>query len=265
MTQNLITPKLLVRHMRLGFYGPFMAPFFAVHLKYAHRGGRTWAWADERAVQECLTSTWDMLAKWQALRAVRVDRHRFHDEAAAPVTRLARVLNRAEIRSLGDIGACRGPTYERVLEAIHEAVMEVSSLKGTQTPEPMFGSKVLHHYFPSVVPVFDRAMVRNGAMRIRAFHDFLGAHADSALVLQDAAAAGGSAALDYHRFVAFCTAQIAAAPKRLLHATRRALAAGVADFAPHAVVSDRQSYIWHLDAKVAEFCACGQAAVEGFR
>lgn len=260
--QNLISPQLLDRHANLDFYGPFMAPYFAVHVKYAEGGSAPWVWTSERAVGECLASTWDMLGKWNARRAVQVDRRDFDAGAPAVVTRLATVLNRHGVRSLRDVGNPRSSRYRTVMSAIQSAVTRASRIKDTRSGAPMFGSKVLHHYFPSVCPVFDTAMVRRKAMQTRAFGEFLREKGREWLVWHDADQAGGASALEFHQFTAFCAAQVTEAPVRRLEQTRRAMAAVLVDFAPGRLAGDGDSFLWHLDAKIAELCARGQGVVE---
>ena len=263
--QRLISTQLLTQHMKPEYYGPFMAPYFAVHAKYSIRSPGLWAWADPGAVEECLSSTWDMLGQWLARRATKVDRTAFDALVPRVVSRVAKVLTRHQVRSLHDLGKLNVRPYQAVVGAIQDGVMEVSALKATKNIEPMFGSKTLHHYFPSVVPVFDTAMVRNGAMRVKAFAEFLDEKASEWLVWHDANGVGGASALDFHRFLGFCTTQVTETTERRLAQTRQALGAAVQDFAPAGMARDRASYLWCLDAKLAEFCACGQAVVEGHR
>jgi hypothetical protein len=261
--QNLISPQLLGRHLDPSFYGPIMAPYFAVHVKYAERSSAPWVWASERAVNECLASTWDMLGKWQARRAVKVDQPAFAAGVPGAVARLATVLNRHGVRSLRDVGDLSTLRYRTVMRAIQDAVVDISRIKKTRTAEPMFGSKVLHHYFPSVVPVFDTAMVRKRAMQVQAFGEFLEEKGRDWLVWHDAGEACGASALEFHQFTAFCAAQVTEAPVRLLKQTRKAMATALVDFAPGRLADDGDSFLWRLDAKVAEFCALGQAVVRG--
>ena len=83
---NFIRRELLGVYMDLGFAGKYLAPFFAVHAKHAHDyEGGLWFWDSGRAVEETTASVWDILAKWQALRAVKVDRRRFEQRVVAPV------------------------------------------------------------------------------------------------------------------------------------------------------------------------------------
>src|SRR5580704_2234982 len=130
--QNLISKILLDRHMSPAYYGPYMAPYFAVHLKYAEGSDGVWAWVDEGAVEECLASTWDMLGKWLARRAVTINRADFDRQVPPVIAHLARSLNRHRCRSLRDVAQLDARPYRTVLGAIHEAVLEVAKVKPTR-------------------------------------------------------------------------------------------------------------------------------------
>ena len=261
---NFIRPELLGVFMGLGWAGKSLAPFFAVHAKHAHDfDGGVWFWDSGRAVEETSASVWDMLAKWQALRAVKVDRRRFEGGIVAPVQRLSRLLDREGLCSLHDVADLDVRDRRRVLREIHAAVMDVSALKPTKAAEPMFGSKVLHHYFPSVVPVFDTAMVRRGVLRLHAFRAFAANGGREWHAFDDATEAGGSAAFEFDQYMAFCLAQLHGASSKALDGTRSAFAKDVRHFVPTGLWEDQESFVHALDAKVAEFCLLGQAKREG--
>jgi hypothetical protein len=243
---------------------------FAVHAacrEYRTGGEREsgpflWEWTDRRATEEALSAIWRMTGRWQARRAITMTRKRFDARVLDVVPRMAARLNTMEVRSLGDLGSMGGPRYRRAMVVIHDAVAAISALRGTQVVEPVLGSKVLHHYFPSVVPVFDTALVRHGIMRTSAFRRFVRVDEEGWLLHHDAREAGGSAMLEYHRYIAFAAAEIARAPSFVLRRLRARFGRAFRRLAPTAAVDDVRGVLWHLDAKLAEYCLLGEAVKE---
>jgi hypothetical protein len=58
------------------------------------------------------------------------------------------------------------------------------------------------------------------------------------------------------------TAQVAQAEDRALGQVRKELAQALSSGAPSSMVKSQGSLLWKLDAKLAEFCACGKAREE---
>ena len=170
--------------------------------------------------------------------------------------------NRDRVTCLRDLGALDAVGYRRVVRVLHEAVSVVSSLRSTRGVEPVLGSKVLHHFFPSLVPVFDTAFIRRGVMRTHAYRAML-ERGEHWLVHRDEGGAGGRGLLEFHRYFAFCISEIALADRRTLTALRERFGQGFAALAPHTLWKRSDSLLWKLDAKLAEYCALGEAAREG--
>jgi hypothetical protein len=164
------------------------------------------------------------------------------------------------LRDLADLRTVRYGHFVRLLQ---EAVAEISRLRPTTHVEPVLGSKVLHHYFPSIVPVFDTALVRMGVMRTRAFRAFVEENVDGWLLYSDPQDAGGTAMLEYHRYFAFAASQVAAAPRAVLARVRKRFGEDFSRLAPTIDVARRDGLVWRLDAKLAEYCLIGQAEREG--
>jgi hypothetical protein len=62
--------------------------------------------------------------------------------------------------------------FHRAAVALQTAVHGLSELRPTEI-EPVFGSKVLHHFFPGVVPVYDRQYIRLRVLRLPEFLAFV--------------------------------------------------------------------------------------------
>lgn len=244
--------------------GPMMALHEALRLKRIQEYGPApfqWEWSETQAVDDTLGVIWKMTGRWKARRAVTVSRETLHAVTLDVVPRLARFLNRESVFSLWDLVRSDDERYGRVVEMLHKAVRDVSEVRDTRQIEPVLGSKVLHHFFPSVIPVFDTAIVRNAVMRTAAVQKVLKTNPEWC-VHNDSAAAHGESMLDYHRYFVVC-AQIGSASKEHLLKLRNRFGNGFVPLAPNRMVHDRKSLLWRLDAKIAEYCLAGQAFKEG--
>lgn len=267
-TRSILTPRNLARFWKPGEqwgHAIVLGPLLAVH--EAHRVRRDmapseWAWMDAGVVAEGLEIIWNMTGRWKARRVVTVKRSRFDAQVKSVVPRVARALNRHGVTCLRDLAHLDTATYRRVVRVLHQAVAVVSSLRPTRRVEPVLGSKVLHHFFPSLVPVFDTAYIRRGVMRTTAYRSMV-AKDHRWLVHQDEDSAGGRGLLQFHRYFAFCASEMATIDRRALTTLRHRFGRGFAALAPHALWERSDSLLWKLDAKIAEYCALGEAAREG--
>lgn len=246
------------------WFGSALEEFLHEHGRQAaaHPERRPWHWVDATAVEACLDAAWDMLGKWQARRAVQVDQSAFVRLVPAPIQRLASVLNRHEVDCLRTLSEHEGMVREAVSRAVFRTVEEISRIKPTKVLAPMFGSKVAHHYFPSIVPVFDDAKIRKMLMCSSTWDRTM---QDSARVWRrhvDRAGPCDPAMVDFQQYFAFCATQIEEAPGQQLWAAREALSTRCGRFAPPMLRTDQKSLLWRLDAKIAEFCGCGVANSE---
>lgn len=250
-----------------------LGPFFAVHgatrVRLAKRGRPSgshipWAWTDRAAVEECLAVSWHMTGRWKARRAATVRRAAFDRCVLRVVPALARRLNRSDVSCLRDLAQLDSARYGRLAGAVVAGVQEISSLRRTRDVEPILGSKVLHHFFPSVVPVYDRRFVLHGIMQTAGFRQFLAEEERTPdwLVL-DEHVAGGPTMLGYASYLAYCTAHIRTCPAGRLRSVRRMFGRAFADLAPGAMGRDPDGLLWMLDAKIAEYCLLGTAHHEG--
>jgi hypothetical protein len=266
-----IRPDLLSAYWdptKAWFHTTPLAPFFAIHASYAdartagraHEEPFVWEWDDPRAVTECLQSLWNMTGRWKARRGFTFERADFDERIVAATCTLARKLNRAGVHSLGDLARANAADHRRVALAVQEAVESVSALRATKDVQPVLGSKALHHFFPSVIPVFDTALVRNGVMCTKSFREL--ARSDR-VVLDRASDAGGPAMLEFHQYFAFMVAQIGCTPPRVLAAVRRRFGRAFSRLAPAVDLEREDAPLWRMDAKLAEYCLVGQAKREG--
>lgn len=252
--------NLFVRFEDGPWFGRYLQPFLASLDQRSRPAEPFWNWIDVGKVEGVLDDTWNMLGKWKARRAVTVDRKLFDQIVPQQTRALAQVLNDAGVTCLRDLAGVQWPARKRVVRAVSTAICEVSKVKPTKTVTPMFGSKTLHHLFPSVVPVFDGALVRDQIMKASAFREFLDEEQKRKtgwLSLFMERTGSDSPMTNFDEYFAFCAAQIEGADEEALKKARGELVLRVKPFASKAMVKDQDSVLWKLDGKVAEFCALG--------
>lgn len=262
--QDLISVRWLSRCWRppASDHGPSLAPFFAIQLAYGERRGiGPWAWADPRAVDEATAAAWHLTGRWLARRGATVSRVEFEERLRAVVPALAQALNRGRVGSLRDLRGLRA--VEPVVRRVGEAVLSLSSLRNTREVQPVFGSKVLHHFFPSVVPAFDGKYVRDGVLRMEELRPFERDDDGGWLPPIPRKSATEAAMRDFHRYFAACARAISRAPEPSLREVRRRFGTAFLPYAPGAFAEDPASLLWRLDAKIAEYCFLGRAAQQG--
>ena len=217
-----------------------------------------WEWARKETTLEALEVIWNMTGRWNARRPVTVPRKAFDKCVGEVVPDLAAYLNRQGITCLRDLAELESRPYRAVIARIHRAVERISALRETQHVEPVLGSKVLHHYFPSIVPVFDTRFIRNGVMRTSAYRDSLDVCAEWR-TFSTTDAAGGPSMFDFHGYFAFCAWQIGTASMSALTTTRTQFGRDFRRSAPVSMAANCSSVLWHMDAKIAEYCAVNHA------
>lgn len=273
MTINVLSARNLTRYWvpKLAWgHAMVLGPMLALHdavrlwrLEGANEPGFRWEWTESTGVEKTLAVIWSMTGSWKARRAVTVQREKFEEVTTDVVPRLSRCFNRNKVRSLWDLVNKDMRTYGRIVSNIQEAVAQLSRIRGTREPEPVFGSKVLHHFFPSVVPVFDTALIRNGVLRTAWMRQF--AKSDSEwIIYRSAEDAGGGPMLEFHRYLAMCAQLGDGKDTIVIETLRRRMGNGFRSVAPARMVVDQDSILWRLDAKVTEYCLIGQAYKEGY-
>jgi hypothetical protein len=267
-------PKNLIRTDNLtGAWDPatfwghhvVLAPMFAIHegariqrLRRSSEIAFRWEWSRRAATLEALEVVWNMTGRWNARRPVTCPRSEFDKCVVSTVPSLADYFNRRKIARLADISRLDNPLYSEVVERIHRAVESISALRRTRYVEPVLGSKVLHHYFPSIVPVFDTRFIRNRVMRNATYYESFDKWSEWR-VFEDEHSAGGPSMLDFHRYFAFCAWQVGTATAEALARTRVRFGRAFQVSAPASMINRRTSVLWCLDAKIVEYCAVNHA------
>ncbi len=266
---TLIDPEYLLRYWgnptARAFYCHWTGPFLrALEVERQRRPSSPWPWDLSGAVEPTLDTAWQMTGAWRARRGVKVDEGSFLAKVPPIVRSLAGVLNDARIATLTDLSAlyARDPDHGYVvLGEVHAAVLAASAIKPTAVVKPMFGSKVLHHYFPSVVPVFDTALVYNGVMASDDYHSFE-RHELFALDTVEYERQGDEVVRAremtwFYDYLDYCRVRLAQTDPATLAAVRRAMGEVLAPGVFPTMRADPSSLLWHLDAKLAEWCFVG--------
>lgn len=242
-----------------------LAPFFAVHeaerVRHIVKGKtpKTWMWDNERTVGKCRQIVWQLTGSWQARRAVSIESPTiFHDEVTRCVTRLARIFNRWGIMALRDMRKIltrRRDKYESIVVGTEEGIKRISKTRPTKQIQPILGSKVMHHFFPSIVPVYDDRWISKKVLKLESFKDFIKNNKDGWVFTDYAEQIRMQ---EYHWYFAYCAQQICDTKKDELDDLRDQIGTLYKDVSPHSLVKKRkQGLLWKLDAKLAECCLIG--------
>lgn len=137
---------------------------------------------------------------------------------------------------------------------IEKGVLDISNQRDTARIEPLLGSKILHHFFPSLIPVYDDMFISKRVLRMQ----YLKNHLDNDLddwIFTDYGEE--SRMREYHIYFAFCAQQIHDTKQNIIQSLRKRLAGMYKDLVPHILVRKRWSLLHQLDAKLAEYCLIG--------
>ena len=239
-----------------------LAPFFAIQEAEREkdiakrREPKIWMWDKVRTVNKCQQIVWQLAGAWQARRGVPIkSQKRFHEEVTRWVITLAAMFNRDGIMALRDMKIFDQDKYEKIVCKIEDGIMRISKTKPTQKIQPVLGSKVMHHFFPTIIPVFDDAWISKKVLKLESFKDFLKNNKERWLFKDYAEQ---TRMQEYHHYFAYCVQQICKSKKQDLDDLRDKIANLYMDVSPHSLVKKRkQGILWKLDAKLAEYCLVG--------
>ncbi len=256
--RSVVTPAYYSRGFEPDGYARSLAPFVTIHeVELSKRTGpeKPWAWTDERIVRKTLELTWQMTGAWKARRGVPVkSRKDFERIVVGEVISLTRLFNRRKISCLKDLS--QSTAYRAIVNAIESSIAFISGTRPTKLIQPVLGSKVLHHYFPSIIPVFDTEYVSKRILRSRAASSL-----DAIFGPDESSADFGSEVKmqEFDEYLWLCSFQVRTADRDSLQQVRSRCARDCRGFFPHSLSLNRNSILWRLDAKIAENCLIGAA------
>lgn len=239
----------------------YLAPFFAIHETEREKDNLNaketpiWMWYKKRTIDKCQELIWQILGEWGARRRKTIKNpEKFHEEVVYSVTKLANLFNRFKIITLRDMGKLNQNKYEKILSEILEAIMWISKKRHTKKVQPVLGSKVIHHFFPTIIPVYDDKMISKRVLKLNSFKEFINNDQDG-WVFKDY---GKQTRLqEYHYYFAYCTQQICDTHCHDLNKIRNIFAEKYKRLSPYSYAKNKKNILWALDAKIAEYCLIG--------
>lgn len=222
--------------------------------KYERKGKKViWAWLNTRVVDRAFESIWQLTGEWQARRGARLSsKHIMRRIIIEEIISLAEMLNGNNINSLRSLNRFSIAKRRDVIFRISRSMLRISLLKKTKIPQPMLGSKILHHFFPTIVPVFDDVYISKRVLKVPQIHKFISS--EDTFFFSEKKHARIVEYQGYHRF---CSSQICQLPEEDLKRIRAKYGEMVADMFPHRMYQNKKSNLWKLDAKIAEYCLVG--------
>jgi hypothetical protein len=240
----------------------YLAPFFAIHEaereKFAGKKKLLiWMWYKEKTVKKCLESIWQLTGEWQARRAITVkNRKEFNQKVTDCITNLAKKFNTYGILALRDMkNFNKDNNYEKIISEIVEMVKRISKTRPTKYVQPVLGSKVLHHFFPTIIPVYDDKMISKRVLKLESFKEFLKDYQNT-WVFGDYK--NEKRMQEYHHYLTYCSEQVCNTKNSDLNDLRCKIAELYKNPCPHSLAKKgKKSILWKLDAKIAEYCLIG--------
>jgi hypothetical protein len=196
-----------------GIHALYLAPFFAIHEAEKEKVSKKknppiWMWCRERTVNKCRELIWQLTGEWGARRAITVKNpERFHKEVTKCVTTMARMFNKYRIRALRDMKHFNQDDKYKIISKIEEMVMQISETRSTKDVQPVLGSKVLHHFFPTIIPVYDDKMISKGVLKLESFKEFLNDYQNT-WVFKNKNYKNQKRMEEYHHYLTYCSQQI---------------------------------------------------------
>jgi hypothetical protein len=236
-----------------------LATFASIHetsrvVSGTPEGPSKWEWEKSRTVEKTQEILWHMTGDWKARRAVTIERPAlFFARVTKEVTALARLFNTHRVFCLQDLVRTPAKLRIRIIRRILSSVQEISRARKTKLVQPVLGSKVLHHYFPGVIPVFDDLLIAKRVLRAKHYRDV----ARTAEYARDMDDAGELAARtdEFASYLFYCMHIISSTDTGTLNRVRRALGDDSKMVFPHEIATGGKSHLlWKLDAKLVEYC-----------
>ncbi|OIN95911.1 hypothetical protein AUJ66_07975 [Candidatus Desantisbacteria bacterium CG1_02_38_46] len=241
-----------------------LAPFFTIHETASknQEDSSLWAWAYDRAIDKCSVIVWHLTGEWSARRNITItNRKKFEQIVADEVTHLTDVFNKYNVKSPRDLGSMSQKQYKKVFLTIEESVKNISKVRHTMRIEPVLGSKVLHHFFPSIIPVYDTAMVSKEVIPLirKKSQNQEKLKSEGWLFKEYSEKPKMKKMMEYRLYLAFAAQQIYDTKRKILNKLSQRIANWYMfhGLVPGSLISKKRSFFWRLDAKLAEYCLIG--------
>lgn len=239
----------------------YLAPFFTIqeaekaNIIDKDKELLLWIWSSKKSVNKCQEIIWQLTGEWKARRGITIKNpNKFHEEVTFSISNLSKIFNKYRIASLRDMKELEQNNYEEIVSEIEEYISRISKMRKTREIQPVLGSKVIHHFFPSIVPVYDDEYISQGVLKSKPFKEFLKSCRDEWVfnIYKNQ-----SRLQEYHYYFAYCAQQICNADFTIIKNLRNKMAYLFQDLSPFIMVKKKRSILWKLDAKIAEYCLMG--------
>jgi len=226
-------------------------------LKKENGINKLWVWDDYRTATKTQEIIWQMTGEWKARRSITIQSPlAFHNLVRKEVARLARLFNSNMISCLRDFRRLGNKEYSFVFLEILESIKRISKTRKTLLIQPVLGSKVLHHYFPSIIPVFDDYYISKGVLQTPKYKAFCGVSVGQWCPRQ--IGLSKPRLQEYSSYLAYCLSLVCKIDTTILNKMRRILGNDSKQAFPFFVVNNKRNHLlWKLDAKLVEYCLMG--------
>jgi hypothetical protein len=221
----------------------YLLPFLAIHeaarSKFKDKN-KIWFWDEDNAIEKCLPILGRVINEWKAYRAregwSENKEKNVYKKTENYVKELTKIFNKYNITSLYDIVNIKSDEKsDEIRNYITDCIIsfvskisEVKVKKGRGAVSATLGAKTLHHFFPSIIPVYDDAMINKKAKQ-KSYDKYLNNCIDEVKRSKNLKKVRCKIAKDYIR----------------------------TGLVPFNLIKNKRSILYRLDAKLAEYCLIG--------
>lgn len=148
-------------------YDSLIEKFPILALRNRNHDDENWplTWKRNRNLPIAIDLVLSSLKAWQAFRpeSSRKIVNRLSGELPTILLKFQNKMVQMDIKKAWEINNLNNNQFRNTVKTISYSVSEISSYKLTKTP--MLGSKIMHHFFPELFPVWDTAWIKNKALR----------------------------------------------------------------------------------------------------
>ena len=235
--------KALKKWADIELHCRYLLPFLAIHEAARSKSkdkNKIWFWDEDNAIEKCIPILDRVINEWKAFRAGKgrseSKKKNFntnvHKKTKNYVKMLTEIFNEYKITSLYDIVNIKSKERRNyITNCIISCVSKISEVKvkkGRGAVSATLGAKTLHHFFPSVIPVYDQDVIHNDSEQ-----------------------------KDYEEYLNNCIEEVNRS--KSLKQVRRKIAKDYirTELIPYNLIKNKRSILYRLDAKLAEYCLIG--------
>jgi len=239
--------KAIYKWADIDLHCRYLLPFLAIHEAARSKSedkNKIWFWDEDNAIEKCIKILDCLIGEWGAKRPSgkdktkknkRIESENFINTIKPYVKKLTRTFNKYNIISLKDIANLKSEDPDEIRRTIIRTIIncvskisEVKVKKGRGAVSATLGAKTLHHFFPSVIPVYDNKMINRTAKQ-----------------------------KSYDKYLNNCIKEVKRS--KSLKKVRCKIAKDYirTGLVPYNLIKNKRSILYRLDAKLAEYCLIG--------